>query len=168
MTPYQYLSVCIFKCWLGNRKQDEDVTKECHSSGWQSAIFCSDIAPLHVDSFMLTLIEDAIRENGKVSPENMEPTSALCGERDSLMTLSKTTLCKRTLPGPIICLTDFSQWILQELGSEWQNANPSTSETTLYPSNPMFISQFISRLGDKSGKPLERLAQYLSLCKLLD
>jgi hypothetical protein len=55
----------------------------------------------------------------------------------------------------------FPEWILQELGSEWQNVNPSIAETTLYPSNPKYIAYLVNLLGDRSGKMLERLAQYL-------
>ena len=55
----------------------------------------------------------------------------------------------------------FPEWVLQELGSEWQHVNPSIAETTLYPSNTKYIAYLLKMLGDGSGKMLERLAQYL-------
>jgi hypothetical protein len=59
----------------------------------------------------------------------------------------------------------FPETLLQRLNDDdWLTEFPSASEILFFRVNPFYVSQLIDSLGDKSGKNLEHLAQYLMSC----
>lgn len=111
---------------------------------------------------MLTLCEDAIRGQGKISADQ----SGVYFRLVWLNGMPDATFQEYSRKAYSVWIKQksnslFPEWILQELGSQWQNVNPSIAETTLYPSNPKYITHLVGLLGERSGKMLERLAQYL-------
>jgi hypothetical protein len=55
----------------------------------------------------------------------------------------------------------FPEWVLQELDQDWKTEIPALQEAATYVSNPRYINLLYANLGDRSGKSLERLADYL-------
>lgn len=111
---------------------------------------------------MLTLCEDAIRERGKIPADQSGIYFRLVwrnGMPDAVFQKYSRRAYNVWIKQKKHSL--FPEWVLQALGSQWQDANPSIAETTLYPSSPKYIVYLVSRLGDREGKTLERLAQYL-------
>lgn len=58
----------------------------------------------------------------------------------------------------------YPEWVLQNLDEDWLTEIPSPVEVGLYWTNPIYIKHLISKLGDKEGKNLETLAQYMLSC----
>jgi len=54
----------------------------------------------------------------------------------------------------------YPEWILQELDQEWKTEIPA-QEASTYVANTRYIAVLLSQLGDRSGKSLERMADYL-------
>jgi len=111
---------------------------------------------------MLTLCEDAISLNGTIPADQSGIYFRLVwneGISDAAVQnyaqLAYQTWKKKKKD------SRYPEWVLQELGSEWQHVNPSTSETTIYTSNPKYVAHLLRGPGDKSGKTLERLSQYI-------
>jgi hypothetical protein len=111
---------------------------------------------------MLTLCEDAILQNGKIPADQSGIYFRLVwreGISDARVQEYARLAFKSWKKKKKDCR--YPEWVLQELGSEWQHVNPSTKETTVYSANPKYIDFLIKRLGEKTGKTLERLSQYL-------
>lgn len=114
---------------------------------------------------MLTLCEDAIREAGNVSPETTGIYFRLVwgsGLPDSELKKYAAQIHKLSQDNPQESL--FPEWILQELDQNWMTEFPSPQEGSVYSANRRYISFLIAKLGDKTGKNLERLADYLLSC----
>ncbi len=114
---------------------------------------------------MLTLCEDAIRESGNVSPENTGIYFRLVwgsGLPDSELKKYAKQIYKLSQDNPKESL--FPEWIIQELDQNWMTEFPSPQEAAIYSTNRGYISSMIARLGDKTGKTLERLADYILSC----
>lgn len=60
----------------------------------------------------------------------------------------------------------FPEWILKNLDPEqrWMTEHPSLQETAIYSFNTEYVQWLTRKLGDKTGKTLERLAHYLLSC----
>ncbi len=58
----------------------------------------------------------------------------------------------------------FPEWILQELDQDWIVEVPNPNEASYYVANEIFIKHLIEKLGEPSGKVLEKLAEYLLSC----
>jgi len=58
----------------------------------------------------------------------------------------------------------YPEWILQNLDEDWLTEIPSPIEIGIYWANPLYMKYLISKLGDKKGKILETLAQYMLSC----
>jgi hypothetical protein len=58
----------------------------------------------------------------------------------------------------------FPEWILQDLDKNWMNEFPSPKEASVYHANVHYIHHLISKLGEPTGKILERLADYILSC----
>lgn len=58
----------------------------------------------------------------------------------------------------------YPEWILQNLNENWLTEIPSPIEIGTYWANPLYVKYLISKLGDKKGKILETLAQYMLSC----
>jgi hypothetical protein len=111
---------------------------------------------------MLTLCEDAILKNGTIPADESGIYFGLVwreGISDGLVHEYARLAFKTWNKKKKECC--YPEWVLQELGSEWQHVNPSTKETTVYSANPKYVEFLLKQLGDKTGKTLERLCQYL-------
>lgn len=58
----------------------------------------------------------------------------------------------------------FPEWIIQELDQHWMTEFPSPQEAAVYIANPRYIKHLLSKLGDGSGRNLERLSAYILSC----
>jgi len=122
--------------------------------------------PVHAKRFlMLTLCEDAIRENGAVSPENTGIYFRLVwfhgvSERELLrfarlfnkLSIENTERAK------------FPEWILQQVDQAWMTELPSPNETGIYVINPLYVKYLLQNLGEGYGTELELLGEYLLTC----
>jgi hypothetical protein len=111
---------------------------------------------------MLTLCEDAILQNGTIPADQSGIYFRLVwreGISDARVQEYARLAFKAWKKQKKECR--YPEWVLQYLGSEWQHVNPSTKETTVYSANPKYIDFLLKRLGEKTGKSLERLSQYL-------
>jgi len=114
---------------------------------------------------MLTLCEDAIRGKGIVCSEYTGVYFRLVWGQGI------TDLDVRTYSQEIFRLssgypeiTVFPEWILQSLDQNWMTEYPSPKEATIYVANTRYIRHLISKLGDKEGRYLEYLAEYILSC----
>lgn len=111
---------------------------------------------------MLTLCEDAIKTEGKIDPESTGVYFRLVwsyglSDTDFRMYAKKAyELFKKEYDEAL-----FPEWTLQELGHDWMTEPPSPGEIMIYPANLSYISHLMKGLGDKTGKVLERLADYM-------
>lgn len=114
---------------------------------------------------MLTLVEDAITEKGKVDPLKTGVYFRLTW----IFGLSDYDL-KRYASNIFDIYTEnviesrFPEWVLQEIDQDWCVEVPNQYEITYYFANDIYIYHLHSKLGDKSGKNLERLADYVLSC----
>ncbi len=114
---------------------------------------------------MLTLCEDAIREKGIVSPENTGVYFRLIwghGFSDAELKRYAAKIYGLSKDNPVDGL--YPEWILQELDQNWMIGPPTPKEVTVYSINTRYVRYLISKLGDSTGKTLERLAEYLLSC----
>jgi hypothetical protein len=63
---------------------------------------------------------------------------------------------------PAECL--FPEWTLQHLDKEWMIELPEAQESLHYQISKIYFHHLIDHLGDKTGKSLELLADYLLSC----
>ena len=114
---------------------------------------------------MLTLVEDAIRENGHVSTEKTGTyfrfvwTGRLSHAELERYAKEANELNSRS---PIDAL--YPEWVLLELDNEWISQAPDYRESGIFLANERYIEHLIGKLGDGSGKALEMLAEYLMSC----
>jgi gamma-glutamylcyclotransferase len=114
---------------------------------------------------MLTLVEDAIRESGTVSPD----TTGIYFRLVSGGGLSDTEL--RRYAGEMNELWKsnpkealYPEWVVQQLDRNWITQVPATQEVGVFSANQRYIRHLIAGLGEPSGKILELLADYLLSC----
>ena len=114
---------------------------------------------------MLTLVEDATRENGLISPEKTGAYFRLMWTgRLSDGELKRYAQRIDELNKCHALEARFPEWVLQELDNEWMTQAPNFREAGQFVTNTGYIRQLIGQLGDGSGKVLERLARYLVSC----
>jgi hypothetical protein len=114
---------------------------------------------------MLTLVEDAIRENGKLSSETGGVYFRLVwrhGLPDSEVQRYAKEAHDQFGRHPNESL--FPEWILHELDKNWMTEFPIPQEAAVYSANPIYVKHLIDQLGDTSGATLERLAEYILSC----
>jgi len=114
---------------------------------------------------MLTLCEDAIRESGTVSPNNTGVYFRLVwgsGLPDLELQRYAKEIYKLSESNPEDSM--FPEWIVQEFDQNWMTEFPSPQEAAVYIANTRYIKYMLSKLGDGSGKNLERLAGYILSC----
>lgn len=114
---------------------------------------------------MLTLCEDAIRESGSVSPNTTGVYFRLVwgsGLPDLELQCYAKKIYELSESNPEESM--FPEWIVQELDQNWMTEFPSPQEAAVYITNPRYIKYMLSKLGDGSGKNLERLAGYILSC----
>jgi hypothetical protein len=118
--------------------------------------------PVHAKRYcMLTLCEDAIRDQGKIdfqggpyfrlvwrmglSHDHVERYYAVCEQY------------RRKHPDE----ARFPERVLSELDQEWMIEVPSTQEAGIYCCSGAYARYLLSKIGTDSGKSLERMAHYL-------
>jgi hypothetical protein len=114
---------------------------------------------------MLTLCEDAITGSGNVSPEQTGIYFRLVwghGLPDEDLKTYSTQMFRIFKENEVD--GRFPEWILQELGQDWMREFTSPAEAVIYASNTRYIKYLISKLDDKTGENLERLAEYILSC----
>jgi hypothetical protein len=114
---------------------------------------------------MLTLIEDAISGEGKIDPDITGTYFRIVwqhGLPDSELKQysRKAYRLWKTNPQEAI----YPEWVLQELNQNWNTELPSPIEALVYRVNTRYVEDLYSRLGEGTGKVLERLADYLLSC----
>jgi hypothetical protein len=114
---------------------------------------------------MLTLVEDAIRENGLISTEKTGVYFRLAWTgRLSDGELKRYAREIDALNKSHALEARFAEWVLQELDNEWMTQTPDFREAGAFVTNPRYIRYLIDQLGEKSGTVLQRLARYLVSC----
>jgi len=113
---------------------------------------------------MLTLCEDALREQGKVSSTTGVYFRIVWfyGLPDSEVNRYAKEINDLSIKYPKDSL--YPEWLLQELDQNWMTEIPSTQEAAFCPINKYYIHHLMLKLGDKTGKALEQLAAYLLSC----
>lgn len=114
---------------------------------------------------MLTMIEDAIREEGRVSPGATGSYFRLVWLK-GMPDVSFKEYAQQTY-GYFQENREygfFPEWILQRLNNNWRLEIPSPSEAFTYHINPAYVKFMLSKTLDGTGKALEYLAAYLMSC----
>jgi len=114
---------------------------------------------------MLTLCEDALRAEGAIPPQEVGSYFRAVwrhgiSDQEFHRIASDFYRLSREFPDR----ARFPEALLQELSSAWQGEIPSSLESGTYIVNPLYVSWLIDSLGEKTGRALERLAQYLIDC----
>lgn len=111
---------------------------------------------------MLTLCEDAIKDEGHIEPKDSGSYSALVshfGLPDALLCRYVQAVWKSHQSGKP--KSYFPEWILQQLDQEWMTEVPSANEAGLYTISRRYAEWLLHQTGNGTGKPLEQLAEYL-------
>lgn len=114
---------------------------------------------------MLTLIEDAITMNGVVDPLKTGSYFRLA-RRHGLPDIEIRRYAAESLAiseaDPVRAW--FPEFVLQRLDQNWLVEVPSANDVGIYVANTEYIKHLMGELGEKSGKALENLADYLLSC----
>lgn len=114
---------------------------------------------------MLTLVEDAVRESGFVSPDTTGTYFRLVwggGLSDAELKRYANEVYQLYQSNQMAA--SYPEWVLQQLNQNWITQVPAPQEVGVFAANPRYIHHLISCLGDSSGKTLELLADYLLSC----
>jgi hypothetical protein len=114
---------------------------------------------------MLSLCENAISEQGEVSPEKVGYYYRLVWKH-GLPDVELRSYVRQVYASWEQSEKDvfFPEWYLQDLDKNWMTAFPSPKEGAAYAVNTQYVRYLISKLGEPTGKILERLADYLLSC----
>lgn len=121
--------------------------------------------PLSKRFLMLTLIEDAIRTKGVVDPIGTGSYFRLAWKHrlpdiEVKRYASEAYQISKANPQEAI----FPEFVLQEMDRNWLVEVPSPNDVGLYFANILYIDHLLTKLGDRSGKALENLTDYLLSC----
>ncbi len=58
----------------------------------------------------------------------------------------------------------YPEWVLQQIDKDWMTEIPSPTEAGVYIANTRYASHLLNMLGEKSGKTLELLGEYILSC----
>jgi len=111
---------------------------------------------------MLTLCEDALRENGNVSPETTGIYFRLSGLPEAELKRYAQKFYDLANNDPD--RAKYPEWLLQEIDTAWLTEVPSQLEYGLYVASTTYVDYLLNKLGDGTGEYLELLAEYLSSC----
>jgi hypothetical protein len=122
--------------------------------------------PLHAKRYMmLTLVEDALRGQGFISPSTTGTYFRLVwGYGMSHEDLAKYAKDANDLALKEPDLAGFPEALLQSMDQHWLSELPSSGERSLFRINKDYAKHLLSGLGDTTGKTLERLAEYFMSC----
>jgi hypothetical protein len=163
-------AIAIFRKLYDHMLTAEETTNtRCHKGMplvWISDCYLAIGYPLlSLRYLMLTLVEDAIRGRASVLPEETGvywrlvlrgwlSEEELKQYAKKIYQLSKSSKIRSRYP----------EWVLQQLGGEWIRWTPTPQEAAEYHANTHYLKHLFERLGDKSGRSLEDLADYLLSC----
>ncbi|HKZ55817.1 MAG TPA: hypothetical protein VJ123_10075 [Anaerolineales bacterium] len=122
-------------------------------------------APLAKRYRMLTLCEDAIQLSGNLDPVETGSYFRLAwrhGLSHSEVNRYSTEAYAIATAHPEDAL--YPEYVLQELDTHWLVEVPSANDAALYVANTLYVNHLLTRLGDPTGKTLERLADYALSC----
>jgi len=114
---------------------------------------------------ILTLVEDAIREFGKISPDTTGIYFRLVwggGLSDTQLKRYAEEIYRLQQVSTTEAL--YPEWVVQQLDQSWITQVPAPQEVGVYAANPRYIRKLLSGLNDGSGKKLELLADYVLSC----
>jgi hypothetical protein len=114
---------------------------------------------------MLTLCEDAIRDQGFILPSETGTYFRLVWSgalTDKELNDYATLIYQLSKANPKDSF--FPEWLLQQIDKHWMTEIPSPAEANAYWTNILYVKLLISKLGDKTGNVLESLAEYLLSC----
>ena len=114
---------------------------------------------------MLTLVEDAITWEGNVDPLKTGSYFRLAwrhGLTDN--EIKKYSQKIHEIAETSLSESLFPEWVLQEMDQDWVVEIPAPNEALHYKSNELYIKHLIDRLGEPTGKTLEKLTEYLLSC----
>ena len=114
---------------------------------------------------MLTLIEDAIKERGVITPDTTGTYFRLVwggGLSDTELKRYAKAAYQYHLKNKKKSL--YPEHVLQKLDQSWITEIPSQKEVGVYATNARYINHLISQLGKDAGESLELLAEYLLSC----
>lgn len=133
---------------------------------WMSDCYSAIGFPVHAKRcLMLTLCEDAINMRGEVSPETSGVYFRLVwghGLPDAELKRYSRKIYELHTHNPDDSL--FPEWILQELDQDWIAELPAPREAGVYSANTGYIRHLMSKMGESTGRVLERLADYTLSC----
>jgi hypothetical protein len=132
---------------------------------WMSECFRLLNFPIHAKRYlMLTLCEDALRDNGIISPQDgvYFRWVWIYGLPGDDLSRYASELCHLAQQEP--ALAQFPEALLQRVDDGWLTEFPSAAEALSYRINPYYTRHLIEKLGDGTGETLEALAEYLMSC----
>jgi hypothetical protein len=124
-----------------------------------AAMGCTAISQRYL---MLTLVEDAIRGHGEVSPTDTGSYFRMVWRgwlSDADLKRYASEIYQLYESSPEAAL--YPEWVLQKLDREWITQAPTPQEAGVFAPNLRYINHMIGSLADPSGKTLESLADYL-------
>jgi hypothetical protein len=113
---------------------------------------------------MLTLVEDAINGGGEVTRETGSYPRLVWSGLLSEVELQRYA---REAQGRYLSHQSealYPEWVLQELDRDWITQAPTPQEAAVFAANSRYLDRLVSRLGDKTGKTLEAIADYVMSC----
>jgi len=114
---------------------------------------------------MLTLIEDAIREQGEISPATTGVYFRIVW-RHGLSDVQVRRYAQRAyeLFRTSEAEARYPEWILQQLDQDWMTEFPSPEEWSFYAANGPYVRSLLRRQDDSSGRTMELLGEYVLSC----
>ncbi len=128
---------------------------------WISDSFLRLGYPIHCKRYlMLTLVEDAIREKGKISwtsgVYNRLVWRGLPEKELNDYANQVFKIYEKDFPNSL-----YPEWILQELNQDWITSSPSAEEAYYFKINKPYLNLLSRNIGEGTGQYLEKLAEYL-------
>ncbi|MCL5278491.1 MAG: restriction endonuclease [Planctomycetes bacterium] len=111
---------------------------------------------------MLTLCEDAIREQGTINAQQGGIYFRLAfehGMADDEIARYAHRIFEVSQGHPVE--SRYPEWLLQELDNDWIVECPTLAEAFIYTPNRYYIKHLLDNLEEPTGKTLERLADYI-------
>jgi hypothetical protein len=133
---------------------------------WISDCFKRLGFPVHAKRYlMLTLCEDALRENGEVSPNTTGTYFRLVwgqGLPEAELRRYAQQFFELAQASPEDAI--YPEALLQRVDDSWLTELPSPDEASSYRVNPSYVQYRLAQLGRGTGEALELLAEYLMSC----
>jgi len=158
-------ALAIFNSLYQHMLSGQNAGKRIHKGmplNWIGDCHSSLDRPVHAKRYrMLTLCEDAIRDQGRIDYQGgpyfrLVWYSGLSHELiDRYYGVCERFRCEN--PADAM----FPERVLSELDQEWMVEVPSTHEMGIYCCSGAYIRYLLTKLGTDSGQSLERLAHYL-------